>query len=448
MESGVLWRHDIDVSPHRALAQARIEHGEGVCATYFVWLHSPFYNALEVEVVERLREIDALGHEVGLHFDPAFYGLRPDHRAESDRRMREESAILESLLGHPIWSVALHNPGVCGWQDVEDDDLAGLVHATGRSIRSRFTYCSDSGGRWRFQQLEDVLRGGAPRLQVLTHPEWWVPEAMAPRERIARAIDGRAARASRRYDDEIATMTAAVEDAQPALSIVIPAYNEGANVTAVVEETHRVLAENTWVDSYEIVLVDDGSRDDTGRIMDALASDRRVVVVHHEVNRGFGAALKTGFTRSRGRYVTLITGDGEIGVDQALNLYRDMGDADLMISTRERTVAVDRKILTAVATLLSHLILGVTGGTNGIYVVRGEMLRRMHLVSDTGLANLEVYLQIVEWGGRIRSGVTRTRPRLSGHSKVTNVSTSSKILLEMIKLRLARRRARATAPSA
>jgi hypothetical protein len=48
--------------------------------------------------------------------------------------------------------------------------------------------------------LAQVIAAGGPRLQVLTHPEWWVPEPMPPRARVARAIDGRAAYMAARYD--------------------------------------------------------------------------------------------------------------------------------------------------------------------------------------------------------------------------------------------------------
>src|SRR4051812_26225051 len=62
----VLWRHDIDMSPQRALALARMEAEEEVAATYLVLLHSEFYNALESSVVDVLRRIVDLGHHLGL----------------------------------------------------------------------------------------------------------------------------------------------------------------------------------------------------------------------------------------------------------------------------------------------------------------------------------------------------------------------------------------------
>lgn len=61
-----LWRHDIDFSPHRAYRLAQIEAVEGVKATYFVHLHSNFYNAFEREVVNLICAILDLGHDIGV----------------------------------------------------------------------------------------------------------------------------------------------------------------------------------------------------------------------------------------------------------------------------------------------------------------------------------------------------------------------------------------------
>jgi hypothetical protein len=201
MADGVLWRHDIDMSPHRALALARIEREEQVSASYFVHLHSTFYNALEADVVARLKEISSLGHEIGVHFDPQFSGLAPADREGLARAVSLERDILHAALGVPIGALSFHDPDVAGFTDLADDTIAGLVNAYGARLRADFTYCSDSNGYWRFKPLQEVLvEPGYPRLQVLTHPEWWVPEPLPPRARVARAIDGRAAAASGRYD--------------------------------------------------------------------------------------------------------------------------------------------------------------------------------------------------------------------------------------------------------
>ena len=199
--AGVLWRHDIDVSVHRALALARIEHDLGVRATYFVHVHSAFYNTFEDAIATRLRAIAGLGHEIGVHFDPHFYGLAPEGGAALSRAVAAEAAAIAALVNSRVVAVSFHDPDKHGGTVAADDEIAGLVSACGRTIREQFGYCSDSNGYWRFASLGDELASGShERLQVLTHPEWWVPEPMSPRQRIARAIDGRAAAVAAGYD--------------------------------------------------------------------------------------------------------------------------------------------------------------------------------------------------------------------------------------------------------
>ena len=193
----VLWRHDIDFSVHRALALARIEAEDGVRSTFFVNLHSRFYNALEPEIADLVREIVALGHDLGLHFDPSFYA---GGRKPLDHALATERALLEDVFETPVRAFSFHNPALEGWAD-ERDEIAGMVNAYGAYLRERYVYRSDSHGRWRDPPLAEVVAAGeAERLHVLTHPEWWVPEPMSPRERVTRCIDGRAAAQHARYD--------------------------------------------------------------------------------------------------------------------------------------------------------------------------------------------------------------------------------------------------------
>jgi hypothetical protein len=196
-----LWRHDLDFSVHRALALARIEAQEGVRSTHFVLLHSAFYNALEAEVAERIREIGSLGHDLGVHFDPRFYEGR-----DLDAALARERDLLETVFETEVSAFSLHNPEIAGWTD-DRDEIAGIVNAYGPYISAHYGYASDSNGYWRFTPLDEVLQSGSyERLHVLTHPEWWVPEPMSPRDRVSRAIDGRAQRQHARYDDVMNAM--------------------------------------------------------------------------------------------------------------------------------------------------------------------------------------------------------------------------------------------------
>ena len=92
------------------------------------------------------------------------------------------------------------------------------------------------------------------------------------------------------------------------LSLVLPALNEEPNIRLVVERALAVLPEFT--DDFEVIVVDDGSRDGTGGIVDELAAaDPRVKAIHHPRNRGYGAALTSGISASRGDFVMFMDAD-------------------------------------------------------------------------------------------------------------------------------------------
>jgi hypothetical protein len=202
-EPHVLWRHDVDYSVHRAVVLARLEAEMGLRATYFLSLHSDLYNLLEPAVHTRAREIAALGHWLGVHFDPGFHADRTLPALAG--RAAWEARLLEDALDAPVRVLSLHNPSVSGTEDLDVEELGGLVHAGARSIRDRYAYVSDSNGYWRFERLPEVLAASEhQRLHVLTHPEWWQAQPMSPRERIVRCIEGRGRASQATYDELLA----------------------------------------------------------------------------------------------------------------------------------------------------------------------------------------------------------------------------------------------------
>jgi glycosyltransferase involved in cell wall biosynthesis len=98
------------------------------------------------------------------------------------------------------------------------------------------------------------------------------------------------------------------------LSYFFPAHNEEANLEGLVEEALATLP--SLAERFEIVIVDDGSRDATGRLADALAARQPEVVrvVHHPTNQGYGAALRSGFRAARYEHVGFTDGDRQFRV--------------------------------------------------------------------------------------------------------------------------------------
>jgi hypothetical protein len=196
----VLWRHDVDLSVHRALALARIEADVGASSTWFFWLRSPFYSLLDRDAGERARAVLGLGHWLGLHFDPSAHPEMEDAH-DLDQHIDYERRLLEDWLEQPVCAVSLHNPDVRQAAGMREARLAGLPNAYGSALASTYEYVSDSNGYWRHRRLRDVLADPEiSRLHVLTHPEWWTPRALSPRERVVRSVEGRARRVLGDYD--------------------------------------------------------------------------------------------------------------------------------------------------------------------------------------------------------------------------------------------------------
>ena len=195
----VLWRHDVDFSLHSALKLAEIETGQGLVATYFLLLHSEFYNLLERDCAQVARRILGLGHRLGLHFDHQFWGVSDEPALE--RALTLERRLLEDFFERPVDAFSFHVPDVAS-DRFTADSYAGLVNTYSTWFRSGVGYCSDSNGYWRHRRLEDVLRAASDtRLQVLTHPEYWQDAIMSPRERVERCIRGRADKTREWYRD-------------------------------------------------------------------------------------------------------------------------------------------------------------------------------------------------------------------------------------------------------
>ena len=99
--------------------------------------------------------------------------------------------MFEYLLGVRPESVSFHLFGDLGHIVPKVDSLCGMVNAYGPTIQEKYSYISDSNAVWRYRNLEDVLLAAEdPYLHVLTHPEWWTPNPMTPKEKVKRCAEG------------------------------------------------------------------------------------------------------------------------------------------------------------------------------------------------------------------------------------------------------------------
>lgn len=223
------------------------------------------------------------------------------------------------------------------------------------------------------------------------------------------------------------------------LSIVVPAYDEEASLARTVLAADDELRDRV-AEKIEWILVDDGSTDGTWSEVERLVSMMKgAVSVRHQVNRGLGAAIWTGMSRASGEWCTWMPADGQF-VPQAFVDMAQMTDrADLVLLMREEGKRKWwRQILTIGFYGWMRVMLGFDPyGYSGVFLVRRELVLDIPLHSTTGMQNYAIAIYGQRRGGRVRQVRTVIRPRLSGRSKVTNLTTMIKTFVDIIRFRLA-----------
>lgn len=188
----IIWRHDVEFEPDIALKMARIEHGEGVQATYFFQLHCPYYNVIDSHYREVFHQIKNLGHCVGLHFDSAYWGITDENQLNDYIILDKE--YFEKNMDVEIDTFSFHNTTTFT-QSCLEYKYGGLINVYSSFFKNHYNYCGDSLGYWRFDRLEDVLNDDkVQHLQVLTHDANWSDEVLSPRKRFGKAMHDHADR--------------------------------------------------------------------------------------------------------------------------------------------------------------------------------------------------------------------------------------------------------------
>ncbi len=226
------------------------------------------------------------------------------------------------------------------------------------------------------------------------------------------------------------------------LTVVMFAYNEQDNLRPVVEETLRAMDEalGSILDDYQLVLVDDGSRDQTGAVLDALAREYpRITPLSHGTNRGIGAAVKTGFSAARMDYVSILPADGQVAFAELVKLIPSVEDgADMAVgyyTQRGQIDGVFRLVLSRGLRQVMNVVLGTQRPMDGVYMFRRALLKTIPLKSETFFVNLELPVRVIREKYDVRSIPVEVLARRSGHSKVVGMGRIAKVGREVLRFR-------------
>lgn len=172
------------------------------------------------------------------------------------------------------------------------------------------------------------------------------------------------------------------------LSIVIPAWNEESGITAIID---RVLAVgpqlvDCGIEPLELIVVDDGSQDRTAEIVTAY---EHVSLIQHEHNRGYGAALKTGFNSASGDYLGFLDADGTYPPEYLPEFCRALLDgADVVVGSRRSGAASEMPVVRQVGNFIWSNLLTLIAGqkildpASGMRVFKRQVLEHLYPLPD------------------------------------------------------------------
>jgi glycosyltransferase involved in cell wall biosynthesis len=207
------------------------------------------------------------------------------------------------------------------------------------------------------------------------------------------------------------------------LSFFFPAYNDGGTIASLVIRAVHAIARLT--PDFEIIIVNDGSRDATAEIADELARTYpQVKVVHHTQNRGYGGALRTGFATATKDLIAYTDGDAQYDPNEIEVLWKTLTpDADMVNGYKISRADPLHRIV--IGRLYHHTVkflfrLQVRDVDCDFRLMRREIFDRVRLERDTGVICLEMMRKIQDAGFRIVETPVHHYHRTHGRSQFFN----------------------------
>ena len=227
------------------------------------------------------------------------------------------------------------------------------------------------------------------------------------------------------------------------LSVIFPAFNEEENIRTLIELARRVLPD--LAETWEIIVVDDGSQDATGAICDELvAAHPQVHTIHHSTNLGYGAALKSGIIASRHDLIFFTDSDGQFDLKELRQLIRWSKHYQIVAGYRKKRRDPPHRLINALGwKVLVRIVLGVKVRDIdcAFKLFHREVFNYVQIRSVGAMVNTEILAQATRLGIQMHEVEVSHFRRKHGKPSGANMRVILKAFRELIKLGRGLRRA-------
>jgi len=224
----------------------------------------------------------------------------------------------------------------------------------------------------------------------------------------------------------------------PALSVFFPAYNDAPSLPGLIRKTFDVLKQH--VDDYEVIVVNDGSQDNTGEVLEQLRVEfaPHMRVVTHPQNRGYGGALRTGFASATREFVFYTDGDSQYDVGELPRLLELVTPNTGFINgyKLERHDPAHRIWIGNIYNLCARLMfrIRIRDIDCDYRLIRRSLLESLHLTCTSGTICVELVRKLELSGCEVKEVGVHHYPRLYGRSQFFRLRSLATTFVQLVRL--------------
>lgn len=224
----------------------------------------------------------------------------------------------------------------------------------------------------------------------------------------------------------------------PSLSVVLPAYNEAENIEEMTRAVMKTVTPLT--EDYEIIVVDDGSRDGTGEVVQGLNAEHpQICLVQHDVNQGYGAALYSGFKAATKDLIFFTDADRQFELADIHKFWPEIDAVDMVIGYRpERADPFHRRLFGWGWSWLTNLLFGYTARDVdcAFKLFKREIIDSIEIKSMGATFSAEFLVRAKAKGYTIRELPVRHLPRVAGSQTGSRLDVILRAFWEILIFRI------------
>lgn len=216
------------------------------------------------------------------------------------------------------------------------------------------------------------------------------------------------------------------------ISISIPAYNDAKTIENVIFKSYEVVSK--IVNDYEILVINDGSKDSTEKILLDIKNIPSFKIYKHKFNKGFGETIKEVFCSAKKEWVFFIPGDGQISPDELKKFYPFNQNYDFIIGWRKNR---QDSFLRTIYSWLYNFVISIIGfrcihDVNSVVFFKRKIIDSIKLNSKSAFIHAELYLKLLKKNYKIKEIEVGHNKRIFGKSGAVKLKVIFSTIKDLI----------------